>query len=586
MSAADWAVGYQRLRSAVSSGASFQPSSAIVLFGMGTVGSVIAQAGLFESFDNFQRSLLTAVLLNVTMSLVVLGVYLLWFEGGAPRPFAAVVALSAILGAGRIGLGQQLQHALGIPSLMDSWLGYLAGGVQGLLWLFAMSLFFQDRERFTEQREALLQELAENRMRERRGELLTNAITQELATSVEARVAASVSVTRSDVLSALTYTDSAVALRSVATSLREAVDRDIRPMSHELWEGRSESDTHMSWVTLLRIACYQQPFAIVVTTVFTIALGFPVALSMQYPMQALASMAVQVTCGALVAQWLDRRFRQPGRADAGAYWASLLVLALVVTIPTMPLRLLGWPIDNARLWSLSALIGYPMLMLFSNIVTGLTGTREAVLERVRGIVDDAAVAREVRARELQLASQRLARHLHSSLQGRLMALSLELEQAAEQGRTETTTEVLQRLNALLEAPLVGALQQQAVDVEPALRALIAEWSVVSDVQLRYELPEAGPLEQGELIVGIAEEAIANAIRHGHATQIRLHVAADQANVVMTIENDGDVRPIGEPGMGSRWLDQVSNRDWNLEPSPNRGMRLRVRLPNLLPVEQP
>ena len=422
-------------------------------------------------------------------------------------------------------------------------------------------------------------------MRERRGELLTNAITQELATSVEARVAASVSVTRSDVLSALTYSDSAVALRSVATSLREAVDRDIRPMSHELWEGQSGSDTNMSWATLVRIACYRQPFAIVVTTVFTIAFGFPVALSMQYPMQALASMAIQVTCGALAARWLDRRIRQAGRADAGAYWASLVVLALVVTIPTMPLSLLGWPVDNARLWSLSALIGYPMLLLFSNIVTGLTGTREALLERVRGIVDDAAVAREVRARELQLASQRLARHLHSSLQGRLMALSLELEQAAEQGRTETTTEVLQRLNALLEAPLVGALQQQAVDVEPALQALIAEWSVVSDVQLDYELPDVGPLDQGELIVGIAEEAIANAVRHGHATQIRLHVVADQTNVVMTIENDGDVRPIGEPGMGSRWLDQVSNRDWNLEPLPNHGMRLRVRLPNLLPVEQ-
>ena len=62
------------------------------------------------------------------------------------------------------------------------------------------------------------------------------------------------------------------------------------------------------------------------------------------------------------------------------------------------------------------------------------------------------------------------------------------------------------------------------------------------------------------------------------------VATLRPDVVVTIENDGLTQPIGAPGLGTRWLDQVSRTDWQLQPIDSGGMRLRVRLADVIPVE--
>lgn len=586
MSAAssELAAGFERLRTAVSSGAAFQYSSAVALFAMGTVGSFITQVGLFDSLDNFIGGALVAVVLNLSISIMVVIIYVLWIEDRPPRPFWIMALLAPAFGVGRMALSHELQAAVGVPSLMRNWIGYGAGAMQGVLWMVTLSLFFQDRDRFNLERSALLRELADNRLRERSRAVLTNALTEELTKTVSDRVAASVSATRSSVATALTYRDSAAALRSIAASLRSTIDEEIRPMSRELWRQQGDADVQMNWRTLLTLSCYRRPFATVTSGLYAIAFGWPLAMSMTHPVQAAICMLVQILLGAMTLQLIDQNLRIREHDDAVAYWMSLVVLAFVVTAPTIPLVALGWPQDDARLWSFTALIGYPLITFFSSIVNGLAGTREAVLERVRGIVDETAVSREVRAKEMQVASQRLARHLHSSLQGRLMALSLELERAADQDRADISSDVLQRLDALLQAPMVGALEEQAIDVEAALRRLINEWSAVANVHLEYSVAHTGPLEQGQLIVGIAEEALANAVRHGHATEIDVRVTSSGPDVLVSIENNGTAKAIGQPGLGTRWLDQVSRSDFTLRPRGDGGMRLQVRLADVIPGE--
>ena len=580
MSAAEVQTGHRRLLAAVGSGDAFQYSAAAAFFVVGTVASLVTQVGIFDSALNFWASVTVAVTLNLTVALLVVALYAFWIEEHRPLSPWPLLVVAMFIGVFRIWLSHQLQETVGIPSLLHSTLGYVAGAAQGLFWFVPMSLLFHNAQRFNDERSRLLSELVDNQLRERRRTLLTNTLTEEMTRSVAARVAKSVSATRSTLASALTYADSELALRDIAQALRAAVDRDIRPMSRELWAQSPPGDVRLSWGTLFRLSCYEKPFPLLIIATLTIGLGLPLSLSLPDPGAGVMVHFLQVGL-LLVYLWLVDHY-VPSRGARG-YWLAVVGSSVSVLLPSLAVTGFDLSAADRRFWFTTALFGVPLLVVFASIVTGLAGTREAVLERVRKYVDETSVARELSERELRFASQQLARHLHSSLQGRLMAISLELEQAADEGRGSAMREVLNRLDTLLETPLVGAFEVDAVDVESALQKLIAEWSAVADVTLDYQANWSGPLEHGRLVVGIAEEAIANAVRHGHAKHIVLRVHGAGADAIVIIENDGATPPVGQPGLGTRWIDQVSQTDWSLDPMEGGGMRLRVRLANVIPV---
>ena len=79
---------------------------------------------------------------------------------------------------------------------------------------------------------------------------------------------------------------------------------------------------------------------------------------------------------------------------------------------------------------------------------------------------------------------------------------------------------------------------------------------------------------------ITEQALQNALKHGHAKQARISVElADGAAVQLTIAADGTPPGRGAaPGTGTAiinaWLDDVGGR-WSLTPSDEGGSRFRA-----------
>lgn len=580
MSAAEGQIknGLTQIAVAVRSGDAFQYSGALALFCTGAIGSLITQVGMFASWQNFWASIVVAFVLNLSVALLVVAAYAIWIEPGRRSSVSLLLMFAAGIGAVRIWLSHQFQHSVGLPTLVRSDLSYLMGAAQGLIWFIAMSLLFHNAKRFAAERSRLVRQLAENRLRERRRTVIADTLTKELAGTVTEQVAKSVSQTRSSLAEALTYQDSAAALRSLAAALRTSIDRDIRPMSRELWMRNVARDSGLTWRMLLRVSCYERPFPLALIAIMSLGLGLPLSLALPQWRTAVPVDILQVGLVVTVLGLLDRYWRKPG---ANRYWGSLAIVPVVLLLPSMGVATLGWSAAYTDYWFVSGLIGMPLLVLFSGIVSGIALTREALLEQVRKSVDEAEVAQEVSERELHVASQRLARHLHSSLQGRLMAISLELEQAADAGQSDAMTQVLERLDQLLEAPLVGAFESGNVDVEEALRTLMQEWSAVAEVSLDYRPSWSGPLGHGDLVVGIVEEGIANAVRHGHASRIALQVVGEGSDAVITIRNDGEATPVGPAGLGTHWLDQVSRADWTLQPLPEGGMQLQVRLPDVV-----
>lgn len=159
-----------------------------------------------------------------------------------------------------------------------------------------------------------------------------------------------------------------------------------------------------------------------------------------------------------------------------------------------------------------------------------------------------------RDRELAVLRERgrLARDLHDTLGHSLVLASVKLEAAlrlrdmdparadyeitATQALVRTTMSELRQAIANLRAPL---LERQPLSEVLSRRAremgARAGWQVIYAVS-----PELGELdgETYEALLRVGTEALANAERHAHARTMTLHLARENCEIVLRVEDDG------------------------------------------------
>jgi signal transduction histidine kinase len=157
------------------------------------------------------------------------------------------------------------------------------------------------------------------------------------------------------------------------------------------------------------------------------------------------------------------------------------------------------------------------------------------------------------SRELSILSERnrLALELHDAVSQKLFSLVLNAEAAttlldrdASEARAqvvklqELATQALDELRSLifeLRPPdlerdgLCGALRKH-VDVLRRLQP--------AQIELEGDLELAPDLRRDQDVFRIAQEALQNALRHAHATQIVLRLRAEDGRLVLDVEDDG------------------------------------------------
>jgi len=136
---------------------------------------------------------------------------------------------------------------------------------------------------------------------------------------------------------------------------------------------------------------------------------------------------------------------------------------------------------------------------------------------------------------------RIARDLHDVLGHQLTVLALELETASHRSDEPARTHVL-RAREVARGMLadvratVGAIRTEPGALDEALAAVVAGISSpavtlrVADVRL--------PSDRIALFVRAVQELLTNAIRHAEASSIIITVTADDAETVLTVQDDG------------------------------------------------
>jgi len=159
-----------------------------------------------------------------------------------------------------------------------------------------------------------------------------------------------------------------------------------------------------------------------------------------------------------------------------------------------------------------------------------------------------------------LVRRRLAKVLHGRVQGVVVASTLNL--ASSEKSAELVLSDLE--DSLLELLSVDASH---VSIRHQLDELVEVWRNL--IEVNYELP--ADLDQllerenaaTECVGEVIREAVNNAKKHGHCSQVSIHLTVNSDSVHIQVHDDG-VGPgvVAEPGFGTDILNEICSR-WSL-----------------------
>jgi signal transduction histidine kinase len=210
-----------------------------------------------------------------------------------------------------------------------------------------------------------------------------------------------------------------------------------------------------------------------------------------------------------------------------------------------------------KLIKLSGNGGVVVTCLLSGSIVPWNGEQQ-FLASVSPLGDSIRVEQEIRASEerherllvTQLEQQQahIARELHDSLGSRLAGVAMLLG-GMGQRRPEVATEIklaLDNIQAAVEVSRTLAHNLMPVDASPgafwrSLERLCADYSKLADVQCQFtmdgDFDDVGP-DTGNQLFRIAQEALVNAVKHGHATRIEVSLEVGEDGFAMSVVDNG------------------------------------------------
>jgi PAS domain S-box-containing protein len=221
-----------------------------------------------------------------------------------------------------------------------------------------------------------------------------------------------------------------------------------------------------------------------------------------------------------------------------------------------------------------------------------TAAVDTVLGVALDITDRVQLERQI-ADATNLEQQRIARDLHDGLGQELTGISLSLSGIAAHLRNGAPREAkeLNHLITLVDNAIVSArslahglapLDDVPGALQHALRVLARSTRMSHPIEIRMVTPSANidlPTEHATHLYRIAQEAVANAIRHAHATRIEIRLTFTSRQGILAISDNGrgvTVMPNPQLGMGMRTMAhraRMIGGEFRIEPRRRGGTRI-------------
>jgi signal transduction histidine kinase len=352
--------------------------------------------------------------------------------------------------------------------------------------------------------------------------------------------------------------------------LRKIIATDLRPLSHKLWEIEDKRIKSFSMMSVFQNALNSHFFrphivvpiwfltsAPVNITEFGLVIGIEMSLLRTALLLSVLVVASQIKTSSTPLQ------------------VTKLVLAVVgfILLQTLVGRGLLEPEDQAiqPRFVIASLVWITQLIVLVGMSWSLFESGFEVksqLNRARGLPD--AELSSTKGAEF-FRSRKLARHLHGQVQNRLHALidGIEPEEKA------IDDDLLSKVDLILQSA-IEPFEVVITSRKELEESLLAQWSGVIEISFEF-LPSELLLtnDMWMMVSGVTEEGVANAVRHGFASSVKISIVLSDADLIVSIRDDGTGPRQGSPGIGTEFFSAISN-DWVLKDT-GSGSKLRLVL---------
>jgi hypothetical protein len=369
------------------------------------------------------------------------------------------------------------------------------------------------------------------------------------------------------------FTQERVATAAVEV-LTELTEASVRPFSRVL-DGRAKiRGDRRGLLAFIQGVARHQPFRPVSVTIIFVLSSMAEVWEGANAVRALAATALGVLLIFAILGAGNVLMRRWPHWHARIFVSAFIVLQ----VPSV-----WWIARTETLLDSGVLAELPIMILLSACIVWLTSgaglwrTAEAEwLAIYEEDLDSARIEVMVHGEVLRSITKDAARTLHGSVQSRLTACILALDRAADADDLQAHVQAISQAREILNdswSELVAPVLE--TDINALVQNKVGLWQGLAGITAFVD-----PILRGERgpaalrVADIVEESLCNAVRHGEANSVSVHVESvvegDQHYIRIRAVDDG--KGLGEwtPGLGTAYVDEACRGRWSLGASPTGG----------------
>jgi len=349
-----------------------------------------------------------------------------------------------------------------------------------------------------------------------------------------------------------------------AKKIEDLIDNDIRPTSAELWRNNQVNTPKIPLMTLISIALLEgrlRVFTVVFMSVPYLFVGLNGAFGLKIALfQSIFVLCLDLAIFGLI-ELLHKVRLTSRRVSNVILFASAFTIPFYLQLAVIPPEFSVGDSSTVFWYQVLLSVSYVALLLTVNGYYVINTQRKEVLASLEShILGEKYNSSLSESGEAQHSSD-LANYLHGEIQAGLTASSLLLQQAAKSGDSDLAQEALERASGLLNQDLTNISFTRMAAPALKIQKIVDAWKGIADISVAlppYELLGETTLRN---LVQLIEEAIANAIRHAQASDIKISGVLKESVLTISIISNGEPMAKGRAGLGTKMFNELTE-EWN------------------------